>query len=77
MITLDQALDSILQLPLDQQELLVEIWHRRWIEARRQKIAADAQTSMAAFRAGRFHPQPVDDIIAELRQALDAEESPE
>lgn len=70
-VTLDQALDTIMQLPLEQQEMLIEIWYRRRIEVRRQEIAQDAQASIAAFRANQYAPQPVGKIIAELRSSLD------
>lgn len=70
-VTLDEALDTIMQLPREQQEMLMEIWYRRRIEARRQEIARDAQDSLAAFRAGQYTPQPVDSVIAELRASLD------
>jgi hypothetical protein len=70
-ITLDQALDTIMQLPLEQQELLIEIWYKRRIDARRQEIAKDAQNSLAAFRGGQYKTQPITKIIAELRHALD------
>ena len=73
-ITLDQALDAVMRLPLEQQDMLIEIWYKRRIEARRQEIARDAQDSLAAFRAGQYKPQPVTKIIAELRHSLDAGE---
>lgn len=69
-ITLDQALDTIMQLPLEQQDMLIEIWYKRRIEARRQEIAKDAQNSLNAFRSGQYKPQPVTRIIAELRSSL-------
>lgn len=70
-ITLDQALDTIMQLPLEQQEMLIEIWYKRRIEARRQEIAQDAHASIAAYRDNQYTPQPVGKIIAELRSTLD------
>lgn len=73
-ITLDQALDTIMQLPLEQQDMLVEIWYKRRIDARRREIAKDAQDSLAAFRSGQYKPQPIARIIAELRYSLDEEE---
>jgi hypothetical protein len=70
-ITLDQALDTVMQLSLEQQEMLLDIVHRRHIESRRQEIAQDAREAIAAFHAGKLKPQPVEEIIAELRQSLD------
>lgn len=71
MITLDQAIDTVMQLPLEQQDMLIEIIRNRRIEQRREKIASDAQRGIEAFQAGQLKPQPVEAIISELRQSLD------
>lgn len=70
MTTLDQATDTVLELPPQQQEMLLEIIYRRQVEARRQAIAQDAQLSLAALRAGQLRSQPVAAILAELHAAL-------
>ncbi|MCL4300028.1 MAG: hypothetical protein KJ077_30120 [Anaerolineae bacterium] len=70
-VTLDQALDTVMQLSLEQQEMLLDIIHRRHIENRRREITQDAHEAIAAFHAGKLRPQPVEEIIAELRQSLD------
>ena len=56
-ITLDTVLDTVMELPLEQQEMLLDIVRKRHIERRRQEIARDAQESLAAFRAGQLRPQ--------------------
>jgi len=71
MSTLDQVLETALQLPYEQQEMLIKILQKRHIESRRAEIAADAQQSLAEFRAGRLRPQSARNVIAELRQSLD------
>jgi hypothetical protein len=71
MVTLDQAIDTVMQLPLEQQDMLIEIIRNRRIEQRREEIASDAQQTIAALQAGHLKPQPVDQIITELRQSLD------
>ena len=73
-VTLDHVIDSAMQLPLEQQQMLLEILQNRQIEARRQEIARDAQESLSAFRAGQFKPQTAAEIIDDLRQALEADE---
>ena len=73
-MTLDRVLDSIMQLPVEQQEMLVEIWHKRRIASRRQEIAQDAQASLVAFRAGQYKSQPLSEIIADLRESLEEKE---
>lgn len=75
-ITLDQALDTVMQLPKDEQEMLLEIIRRRHIEVRRREIADDAQTARAAFKAGKLPAQSADAVIAELRQTV-SDESPQ
>jgi hypothetical protein len=70
MVTLDQAIDTAMQLPPEQREMLVEILRNRQIEARREEIAHDAEESLAAFRDGKIVPQSTSKVIEELRQAL-------
>lgn len=69
--TLDQALDIAMQLPLEQQEMLLEILKRRQSERNRREMAADAQASIAEFRAGYLAAQSAEDVIAELHRSLD------
>jgi hypothetical protein len=73
-ITLDQAIDTALQLPPEQQEMLVEILRNRQIEARRLEIATDARKSVAEFQEGRLKAQSAEEIIAALHQALEGDE---
>ena len=73
MTTLDQAIDTVLQLPLQQQAMLVEILYKRQVEARRREIAIDAQSSLAAFRNGKLKSQPLEEILAELHAISDKE----
>jgi len=70
MIAFDQVLDTVMQLPLEQQEMLLEIIHKRHIENRRREIAEDAQKTIAAFQSGQLKPQSAEKIIAELRHSL-------
>lgn len=70
-VTLDQAIDTVLQLPFEQREMLVDILRNRQIEARRQEIAADARKSITAFREGKLKAQSVEDIIADLHRYLE------
>lgn len=73
-VTLDQAVDIALQLPPEQQDMLVEILRKRRTEARRQEIAADARKSMAAFQKGKLKAQSADEVVAELHQMLEDDE---
>ncbi|MBC6417785.1 MAG: hypothetical protein GDA44_02815 [Prochloron sp. SP5CPC1] len=66
MITIEQVLDTVNQLPFEQQEKLMEILINRLINHRRQEIARDALESIAAFENGELQPQPLEKIIAKL-----------
>jgi len=71
MVTLEQALDIVMQLPLEQREMLIDLIHKRHIESRREEIARDARVAIASFHAGQLKAQPVEEIILELRQLID------
>ena len=60
------ALDVIDHLPPDDQEAIIEIVRRRMVERRRREIAANAQTTLQAFREGRASYGTVDDLRREL-----------
>lgn len=74
MSTLDQVLEDALQLPSEQQEMLIKILQNRHHENRRAEIAIDAQQTLADFHAGKFRHQSAQDVIAELRQSLNEPE---
>jgi ribosomal 50S subunit-associated protein YjgA (DUF615 family) len=52
MITFQEIIDSIEVLPTEDQEQLFELIHKRRIEARRAKIAANAQEVFQAVEMG-------------------------
>jgi hypothetical protein len=70
MNTLNQVLENALQLPYEQQEMLIEILQNRHHENRRAEIAVDAQQTLADFRVGKFQPQSAEEVVAALRQTL-------
>ena len=67
-VTLDKTIDMAMQLPFDQQEMLLEIIRKRRIEINRQIMAKDAEASIVAFHAAKFKPQSANEVIAQLRQ---------
>jgi hypothetical protein len=75
MTTLNQVLETASQLPYEQQEMLIKILQNRHSESRREEIAADAQQTLADFRAGKFKAQSASEVIAELRQSLQEPEA--
>jgi len=73
-VTLDQVIDIAMKLPFEQREMLVDIIHRRQVEALRSEIAADAQAALAEYRAGKLRSQSADEIIRLLREELESAE---
>ena len=63
-----------MQLPDEQQEMLLKILHHRYHSNRRIEIAIEARKSLEAFTLGEFRPQSAQDAIAELRQSLESAE---
>jgi len=69
-ITLDQALNTFMQLSLEQREILLNIIQRRDIDNRRREMAIDAKEAIADFHAGKLKPQTSQEIITKLHQSL-------
>ena len=71
MITLDKALDIVMELPPDERELLLDIVQRRQIEVRRAEIALNAREARALLEAGKLKVEPLDEALARLHASLD------
>ncbi len=69
-MTLDQALDTVMQLSLEQREMLINIVQHRDIENRRREMAKEAREAIADFHAGKLKPQSTQEIISTLHQSL-------
>jgi len=67
MMTLEQALITVNQLPIEQREMLIEIIKNQIIESYREEIAQNAKEAREAFQRGELKPQPLEDIINELK----------
>jgi hypothetical protein len=67
MMTIDQALNDIMQLDYTSREMLLEILQKRQIEARRDQIAENAEQAIKGFHAGNFIPMSAQDGIEHLR----------
>ncbi len=74
MLKFEQILDDVMQLPLEQREMLIDILLHRHVEQRREEIAQSAKEAISDFRAGRLKPQSAKSIISELRSTLDGTE---
>ena len=71
MVTLDKALDEVMQLSGEQKQMLIEILWRRQIDERREEIAANAREAVSAFHAGSLNPETVEDLLERLHSSLD------
>ena len=67
---LDEAIDTVVLLPTEQQKMLMEILRHRQIDGRREEIAQHAQQMIAAYRDRQLGVQSAKDVIAELHQDL-------
>ena len=72
-VLLDKVLDEAMALPIEQQEMLIQILQRRMVEKRRDEIAQDAAYSLAEFKAGKLKAQSATEAISELREFLEDE----
>lgn len=69
-VTLSHAIDTISKLPLQQQEMLLDILQHRLSETRRQGIADAAQQARADFQQGQLKAETADVVIQDLHQSL-------
>ncbi|AOY83058.1 hypothetical protein BJP36_27215 [Moorena producens JHB] len=67
----EKALNTVSQLPPEQQAMLVEIIQNRLIESRRKEIAQDAKESIATFQQGKLRPQSAETLISQLQKVLE------
>jgi hypothetical protein len=74
MITFENALELVSQLPREQQEMLIEIVKKRNVEGRRQEFLRECQEGLAEYRAGNLQPMTVEDAITELHHYLEDSE---
>ena len=73
MNSLDRILDEAMALPINQQEMLLQILQCRVVEHQREDIAQDAIEALAEFRSGKLKSQTAPEAISELRAFLQSE----
>jgi len=69
-MTIDQALNDIMQLDYISREMVLEILQKRQIEARRDEIAENAAQAIKDFHEGNLTPMSAEEAIKHLH-ALD------
>jgi hypothetical protein len=65
-----EVIESVEALPLDDQQILMEIINRRIIEQRRDELVADMDESLEAYRKGEVRIGTVDDLLSDLDEDL-------
>jgi hypothetical protein len=70
MLTFEEILEQVSELPLDRQELLIEIIQRRMSDRRRQVLAADSHAALEEFKTSQLKPLSAQEAIAELRSQV-------
>ena len=66
MTTIDETLDTIMQMDFSSREMLLEILQKRQIEDRRKEIADNGAKAKEDFRTGKIVPAKAVDIISTL-----------
>jgi hypothetical protein len=69
-MSFDNILDSVIELPVEQQKSLIDIIRMRLNDKRRTEIAEDAQESIKNFRNGNFQPETAESLIERLHLSL-------
>ena len=70
-VTFDQALDTIMHLSLEDQQLLIEITHKRQSEARRLEIAQNAKSARRLYEANELPQQTFDEMMSDLHNFIE------
>lgn len=65
---LDQVLESIEVLPLEDQEMLIDLVQRRLVERRREEIARHIAQAQVEYNTNIVFRGTVKDVIAELNR---------
>jgi hypothetical protein len=63
-----QAIETVEQLPPEEQEMLIEIVRQRLIEERRMELSAEIASSRAAYERGDVRRGSADALIKELAE---------
>ena len=65
-----ELIESVEALPLDDQQILMDIINRRIIEQRREELFSDMEESLEAYRKGEVRIGSVDDLFRDLDEDL-------
>jgi hypothetical protein len=65
-VSIQQVIEDFENLPLEDQDLLLELIHKRRIERRRAEIATSAAQTLAAIETGKAKRGNLADLQADL-----------
>ncbi len=68
--TFQNAIETVEQLSLDEQEQLLNVVHRRLVERRRDELALSVAAGRRAYGAGDVRRGSVEDFLADLETTL-------
>ncbi len=71
MFTIDQTLDTIMQMDISSREMLLEILQKRMIEERRREMAMNGKQAKADYKSGKILSGTAADIILSLNKSND------
>jgi hypothetical protein len=63
---LQRVLDAVGKLPLEDQEILLDLIRNRLVERRRAEIASEAKATLRTVHEGHAHYGSVDDLKRDL-----------
>jgi hypothetical protein len=63
MVTINQTLDTIMQMDTSSREMLLEILQKRQIEERREEIARNGKQAKAAYKSGKSIPATATNVV--------------
>jgi len=66
----EQAIETVEALPLDEQQMLIDIIHHRLVEQRRIEIAQNAADTLRAIRERRVSFGDLDDLQKDLENQV-------
>ncbi len=70
-----EIIESIENLSVEEQDYLFELIKKRRVEARRSEIASNAKATLDSLKKGTAKKGSVDDLIADLLDGKDNEDS--
>jgi len=66
--SLQAAIETVEQLPPEDQAQLIDIIYRRLVEQRRETLAQEVAAARQAYQSGQVRRGTVDDLMADLAE---------